>query len=105
MISEGSCDTEDLAPILIPPPHMYVHNHGNDDRGNKWRHKHIQAKANKDKLCETKQNQRYSPVKKKQHNLGVRFEPFPLLKFLSTAGKLLRYLHGSYLLPDHNPYF
>ncbi len=33
MISEGSCDTEDLAPILIPPPHMYVHNHGNDDRG------------------------------------------------------------------------
>ncbi len=42
--------------------------------------KHIQAKANKDKLCETKQNQRYSPVKKK-HNLGVRFEPFPLLKF------------------------
>ncbi len=43
---------QDLAPILIPPPHMYVHNHGNDDRGNKWRHKHIQAKANKDKLCE-----------------------------------------------------
>ncbi len=97
---------QDLAPILIPPPHMYVHNHGNDDRGNKWRrHKHIQAKANKDKVCETKQNQRYSPVKKKQHNLGVRFEPFPLLKFLSTAGKLLRYLHGSYLLPDHNPSF
>ncbi len=82
---------------------MYVHNHGNDDRVNKWRRqKHIQAKANKDKLCETKQNQRYSPVKKKQHNLGVRF---PLLKCLSTAGMLLRYLHGSYLLPDHNPSF
>ncbi len=56
---------KDLAPILIPPPHMYVHNHGNDDHGNKWRRqKHIQAKANKDKLCETKQNQRYSPVKR-----------------------------------------
>ncbi len=24
-----------LAPILISPPHTYVHNHGNDDRGNK----------------------------------------------------------------------
>ncbi len=24
---------------------------------------------------------------------------------LSTAGKLLRYLHGSYLLPDRNPSF
>ncbi len=23
---------QDLAPILIPPPRMYVHNHGNDDR-------------------------------------------------------------------------
>ncbi len=23
----------------------------------------------------------------------------------SPAGKLLRYLHGSYLLPDHNPFF
>ncbi len=46
----------------------------------------------------------FSPIKKK-HNLGVRFEPFPLLEFLSTAGKLLRYLRGSYLLPDRNPSF
>ncbi len=38
-------------------------------------HKHIQTKANKDKLCETKQNQCYSAIKKKQHNSGVRFEP------------------------------
>ncbi len=68
-------------------------------------HKHIQTKANTDKLCETTQNQRYSPIKKKQHNLGVRFEPFPLLEFLSTAGKLLWYLHGSYLLTDRNPSF
>ncbi len=43
--------------------------------------KHIQAKANTDKLCETKQNQRYSPIKKKQRNLGVRFKPFLLLEF------------------------
>ncbi len=39
------------------------------------------SKASMDKLCETKQNQRYSPIKKKQHNLSVRFEPFPLLEF------------------------
>ena len=71
----------------------------------KMTHKHIQTKANMDKLCETKQNQRYSPIKKKQSNLGVRFEPFPLLEFLSTAGKLLRYLCGSCLLPDYNPCF
>ncbi len=68
-------------------------------------HKHIQTKANTDKLCETKQNQRYSPIKKKQRNLGVRFKLFPLLEFLSTAGQLLRYLRRSYLLPDRNPSF
>ncbi len=28
---------QDLALILKYPPHMYIHNHGNDDRGNKWR--------------------------------------------------------------------
>ncbi len=27
----------DLAPILKSLPHTYVHNHGNDDCGNKWR--------------------------------------------------------------------
>ncbi len=46
-------------------------------------HKHIQTKANKDKLCETKQNQRYSPIKKTQSNLGIWFEPFPLLESYS----------------------
>ncbi len=44
-------------------------------------HKHIQIKANMDKVCETKQNQLYLLIKKKQRNLGVRFEPFPLLEF------------------------
>ncbi len=38
----------------------------------KMTHKHIQTKANTDKLCETMQNQR---------NLGVRFKPFPLFDF------------------------
>ncbi len=47
----------------------------------KMTHKHIQTKANTDKLCETMQNQCYSLIKKKQRNLGVRFEPFPLLEF------------------------
>ncbi len=55
-------------PYFDTSAHVYVHNHGNDDRGNKWRHKHIQAKANKDKLCETKQNQRYSPHLSKRNN-------------------------------------
>ncbi len=45
------------------------------------------------------------PIKKKQRNLAILFKPFPLLEFLSTAGKLLRYLCGSYLLPDRNPSF
>ncbi len=44
-------------------------------------HKHIQTKANTDKLCETMQNQCYSLIKKKQRNLCVWFEPFPLLEF------------------------
>ncbi len=38
-------------------------------------------KSNTDKLCETMQNQCYSPVKKKQRNLCVRFEPSALLEF------------------------
>ncbi len=38
-------------------------------------------KSNTDKLCETMQNQCYSPVKKKQRNLGVRFKPSALLEF------------------------
>ncbi len=47
----------------------------------KMTQKHIQAKANTDKLCKTKQNQRYSPIKKKQHNLSIQLEPFPRLEF------------------------
>ncbi len=38
--------------------------------------KHIQAKASM--LCKTKQNQRYSSIKKKKHHLGA---PFPLFEF------------------------
>ncbi len=97
---------QDLAPILISPPHTYVPNHGNDDRGNKRRwHKHIQTKANTDKLCETMQNQRYSTIKKEttQPRRLIRALPAPWV--LSTAGKLLRYLRGSYLLLDRNPSF
>ncbi len=43
--------------------------------------KHIQTKANTDKLCETMQNQRYLSKRKKQRNLRARFKPFPLLEF------------------------
>ncbi len=32
------------------------------------------------------------PIKKKQHNLSVRIEPFPLFEFSSPLGNLLRYL-------------
>ncbi len=42
--------------------------------------KHIQTKANTDKLCKLKQNQCYSPIMKKQRNLGVRFQVL-LLEF------------------------
>ncbi len=47
----------------------------------KMTHKHIQTKDNTNKLCETMQNKRYSPIKNKQHNLSIRFESFPLLEF------------------------
>ncbi len=74
---------QDLAPILKYPPHTYVHKNGSNDCRNKWRwHTSIlKLKPNKDRLCEIKQNQRYSPIKKKLHNLGVRFQAFPLLEF------------------------
>ncbi len=47
----------------------------------KMTHKPIQTEANTDKLYETKQNQHYSPIKKNKRDLGIRFEPFPLLEF------------------------
>ncbi len=63
-------------------PHVRTQPWHKDDRGNKRRwHTHFQTKANTGKLCETKQNQRWSPIMKKQRNLGVRFEFFPLLEF------------------------
>ncbi len=74
---------QDLAPVLISPPHMYVHNPGitmiaetsEDDT------QAYSNKSNTDKLCETMQNQHYSPIKKKQRNLGIWFELFALLEF------------------------
>ncbi len=72
---------QDLTPILISPPHTYVHNHSNDDRENKWRwHTSIFKQKPTWISCETKQNQRYSSIKKTQSNLGIWFEPFPLLE-------------------------
>ncbi len=47
----------------------------------KMTHKPIQTEVNTDKLCETKQNQHYSPIKKNKRDLGIHFEPFPLLEF------------------------
>ncbi len=58
----------------------------------KMTHKHIQTKADTDELCETTQPRRQ-----------IRALRAPWV--LSTAGNLLRYLHGSYLLPDRNPAF
>ncbi len=88
----------DLAPILISPPHTYVRNHCRTTITET--HKHIQTKVNKDKLCETKQNQCYSPIKKKQHDLGLRFEPFALLEFSPPLESCF-----DSTLPDRNPSF
>ncbi len=68
-------------------------------------HKHIQAKANTDKLCETIQNQRYSPIKKDQMQPWHPIRALPAPWVLSTMGKLLWYLRRSYLWPDRNPSF
>ncbi len=65
----------------------------------KMTHKHIQSKANTDKLCETMQNQCYPPIKKKQHNLGIRFQAFPLLEF----SPLLESCSDIYMGLDCNP--
>ncbi len=45
----------------------------------------------------------YSPIEKKQSNLGIRSQAFPLQRerVLSSDGKLIRYLHVSFL-PYHN---
>ncbi len=54
----------------------------NNDRSNKRRWlPSIFTQNPTHKLCETMQNQRYSPIKKKQCNLGIRFMPFLLLEF------------------------
>ncbi len=68
-------------------------------------HKHIQAKANTDKLCETIQNQRYSPIKKDQMQPWHPIRALPAPWVLSTMGKLLWYLRRSYLLADRNLLF
>ncbi len=78
---------QDLALILKSPyirtqhPHVYIHNPGNDDHGNKQRWHTSIFKQKPTRLCEKKQNQRYSPIKKKQRNFTVRFKLFPLLEF------------------------
>ncbi len=69
-----------LAPILIVPPHTYVRNPGNDY------------------FCKTKQNQCYWPIEKKLSSLGARSLSFLLLEFSPVPGKLIWYLHGSYLI-------
>ncbi len=94
---------QDLAAFLISPLPTYYTTMATTiaEEQVKMTHKHIQTKANTD-MCETKQNQLYSTIKKKkQHNLSIRFQAFS--QVLCTAGKLLRYLRRSYLLPDYNP--
>ncbi len=75
---------QDLAPYFeISAPHVRTQPWQRRSRKQvKMAHKHIQTKANTDKLWEMKQNQHYSPIKKKkQCNLGIRFQDFPLLEF------------------------
>ncbi len=92
----------DLALILKSLPHTYVHNHGSDDHGHKWR---WHASIFKQKPTQI------SCLKRSKINVNLeetmqpqRPVPGPAPWVLFTAGKLLRYLHKSYLLPDHNPF-
>ncbi len=80
----------------ISTPHVRtVRNHGNDDHRNKRRwHTSIFKQQPTQISCETKRNQRYSPIKKKPHNLELLVELFPLLEFCPP----LWYLHGSCLI-------
>ncbi len=66
----------------ISAPHVRTQPWHNDDRGNKQRWlTSIFKQKQTDKLCETMQNQRYSPIKKKLRNFGIQFGPFLLLEF------------------------
>ncbi len=44
----------------------------------------------------------YSPIEKKQSKVGVPIAGFPAPWVLSSAGKLIWYLHRSYFLPYRN---
>ncbi len=98
---------QDLAPILKSPPHAYVHNRGitaiaetseQDTQAylNKSQHRKVVWNYAKSTLL-TYQKETTQP------RLLIRAISAPWV--LSTAGKLLRYLRGSYLLPDRNPSF
>ncbi len=65
---------------------------------------YTQAKANMEKLCETKQNQYYSLTYHEEITQPWCWA-LPAPWVLSTAGKLFWYLRGSYLLPDRSPSF
>ncbi len=61
-----------IAPILIAPPHTYI----------------------RQRLVLWNKAKPMFPIEKKQSNLGIRSPALPLLRVLSSAGKLIRYLHG-----------
>ncbi len=78
---------QDLAPILISPPHTSTQPWHNDDRGNKRRwHKSIFKQKPTQISCV---NQRKFNVTHLSRNntIGVRFEPFPLLEFTPPPEK------------------
>ncbi len=99
---------QDLAPILISPPHTYVHNPGimtiagrNKRRWHTSIFKQKPTQISCVKQC--KINVTHLSKETTQPLCLIRALPAP--RVLSTAGKLLWYLRGSYLLPDRNLLF
>ncbi len=74
---------QDLALILKSPPHMYYTTMAttiaetSEDDTNIF--KHMQHRL----VVWNEAKSRYSPIKKNQLNLSIRFDPFPLLEFSS----------------------
>ncbi len=97
---------QDLAPILKSPPHTYVRNHGNDNCGNKWSWHTSIFKQKPTWISCVKRSKINVTHLSRKNNATTASNSRPSLSLSSlVTRKLLQYLQGSYLLPDHNPSF
>ncbi len=85
---------QDSAPIFIFLPHMYVHNHGNDDHGNKWRW-HTSTFKQKPVWISCVKQSKINVTHLSRRNNAT----------LTSDSRHPWDLRRSYFLPNLNPYF